>query len=184
MNAIETLSNEHGLIRQYLDNLELAARKIEDGQRPPREFFDRAVEFARTFVDKFHHFKEEHVMFMRLAAKHDGQLDGQLDTLRYEHERGRSLVSGMAQAISGYAEGDARKTGALLENAAAYVALLRHHIHVEDHVFYPLSAKTMTAEDMGALENEFGKARERHGERAFEENHKLVIDMGSMLIHL
>ena len=52
MKPLETLTNEHGLIRQFLDNLALAAEKIEDGLYPPREFFDKGVEFARVFADK------------------------------------------------------------------------------------------------------------------------------------
>ena len=82
MNAIETLTNEHGLIRQFLDNLEQAAKKIEEGQYPPRDFFDNAVQFARTFADKYHHFKEEHVVFVRLAQKNKGDLDARIEALR------------------------------------------------------------------------------------------------------
>ena len=184
MNAIETLSNEHGLIRQFLDNLALAAEKMEEGQHPPREVFDKGIEFARTFADKFHHFKEEGVMFVRLAQKHGGEIDGQIDTLRQQHERGRALVNGMAEALDGYANNDAMKTADLLEKMSAYVSLLRHHIHIEDHIFYPLAAEKMTAEEMAAFEAEFEAERERHGAATFEQSHKLVVDMGSMLVHM
>jgi len=57
MDLIETLTNEHGLIRQYLDNLALATEKIENGQRPSVAFFEKALDFSRTFADSFHHFK-------------------------------------------------------------------------------------------------------------------------------
>ena len=67
MDALEILRGEHALIRQYLDNLSFAAEKIERGERPPKEFFEKTVEFARTFVDKHHYFKEEHLMFTWLA---------------------------------------------------------------------------------------------------------------------
>jgi hemerythrin-like domain-containing protein len=184
MNAIDTLSNEHGLIRQCLDNLEQAARKIEDGQYPPREFFDSAVSFAKTFSDKYHHFKEEHVVFVRLAQKSGGELDAQIDTLRHEHERGRTLVSGMAASLDGYAKGDARKISELLENIGAYVALLRHHIHVEDHILFPKAHEEMTADELEAFEQEFKNVRDRLGETTFEESHKQVIDMGSILVHM
>jgi hypothetical protein len=41
MDPIETLSNEHGLIRQFLDVLSIAAKKIENGQRPSTAFFEK-----------------------------------------------------------------------------------------------------------------------------------------------
>ena len=89
MDPIETLSNEHGLIRQFLDVLSIAAEKIEEGQHPSEAFFEKAVEFARAFADHYHHFKEEHVLFVQLAQKKQGEVDAQLEALRYEHERGR-----------------------------------------------------------------------------------------------
>ena len=184
MKPLETLTNEHGLIRQFLDNLALAAEKIEDGLYPPREFFDKGVEFARVFADKFHHFKEEHVLFVRLAQKRSGEIDGQIETLRYQHERGRSLVTGISKALDGYAAGDEMKIAELLENMAAYGTLLRRHIHIEDHVFYPMAQRELTAEEMAALEEMFQKERDRHGADTFEVSHKKVVDMGSMLVHL
>ena len=48
MEIVEMLVKEHGLIRQFLDNLDLAVEKIEGGERPPREFFEKAVKFARN----------------------------------------------------------------------------------------------------------------------------------------
>lgn len=184
MDPIETLSNEHGLIRQYLDVLSMAAEKIENGQRPSDAFFEKAVDFSRTFADGFHHFKEEHVLFVQLAQKKRGEVDAQLDALRYEHERGRSLVAGMEAALPGYAAKDPIKTGELLENIAAYAALLRHHIHVEDHIFYPMAKKTLTESEFAALAPEFEKQKERHGSDTFERCHKMVVDMGSIITHL
>jgi len=75
MDPIETLTNEHGLIRQFLDVLSMAAEKIEEGQHPSEAFFEKAVEFARAFADHYHHFKEEHVLFVQLAQKKQGEVD-------------------------------------------------------------------------------------------------------------
>ncbi len=184
MNAVDILVNEHGLIRHYLDNLAMAVEKIGDGKNPPRKFFDLAVEFARTYADKYHHVKEEYLMFTRLAEKHNGEIDGQIDKLRQQHERGRTLVNGFADALDGYEAGDGLKTGTLVENIAAYTALLRHHLHTEDHVFFPMARKQLTDQEMGDLLREFESTKEKMGGNTFEECHKMVVDMGSMLVHL
>ncbi len=162
----------------------MAAEKIENGQRPSEAFFEKAVDFSRTFADGFHHFKEEHVLFLQLAQKKRGEVDAQLEALRYEHVRGRSLVSGIEKALPGYAAKDPIKTGELLENIAAYCSMLRHHIHVEDHIFYPMAKKTLTEEEFAALVPEFEKQRDKQGADTFERCHKLVIDMGSIVTHL
>ncbi len=72
----------------------------------------------------------------------------------------------------------------MLENIAAYVSLLRHHIHVEDHVFYPMARKTLTEKEFEALAPEFKKAHDKYGEDTFERCHKIVVDMGSIVTHL
>lgn len=82
MTPVEILVEEHALIRQGLDNLSLAIEKLEEGEKPPAEFFEAAIRFARTFSDKFHHFKEEYLMFTRLAERNNGAIDAQIDALR------------------------------------------------------------------------------------------------------
>jgi len=184
MRPLETLRNEHGLIRQFLDNLALAVTKLEDEERPPKEFFEMAVQFARTFADKFHHIKEEHVMFVRLAQKNNGAIDGQIESLRHQHDRGRNYISAIAEALDGYAEGRPIQVSDVLENTAAYISLLRNHIHKEDHVFFPMVEKELSDEEQDELQSEFDKARRKADDDTFETNHKLVVDMGSMLVHI
>ncbi|MBW1827698.1 MAG: hypothetical protein JRI78_12165 [Deltaproteobacteria bacterium] len=59
----------------------MARDKLEKGKRPPKAFFQKAVEFFKTFVDKFHHFKEEYLMFGLLSQKKDGAHDGGIGTV-------------------------------------------------------------------------------------------------------
>ncbi len=184
MAPLETLRNEHGLIRQFLDNLAMAVSKLEEEQRPPKEFFEKAVEFARSFADTFHHFKEEHVMFVRLAQKKSGTIDAQIEALRHQHERGRNFVTEIADSLDGYAAEQPIPTGRILESSAAYIALLRSHIHREDHVFYPMVQQELSEEEIDQLQVEFEKATEKSGSNVFARSHKLVVDMGSMLVHM
>lgn len=184
MEPIQILTNEHGLIRQFLDNLAMAGEHIENGRRPSTAFFEKALEFATTFSDSYHHFKEEHVLFVRLAQKRQGEIDAQLDALRQQHERGRELVATIKRSLDGYAAHDPGKTADLLESMAAYTSLLRHHIHIEDHVFYPMAERTLSGDDLAQISQEFVAQREKHGGDVFERCHKLVVDMGSIVTHL
>jgi hemerythrin-like domain-containing protein len=182
MKAIDILLREHDLIRQVLDDLSIAIEKLEMDERPPKEFFEKAVEFARKFADEFHHFKEEYIMFGLFAQKKDGALDGQIDALRYQHERGRNFVVEIAHSLDGYAKGDELSTTTLLENLASYISLLRRHIHKEDHAFYPMVERDLTENEGGALLEQFKKEEERIGDKDFfENNSKLVHEMSSLL---
>ncbi len=184
MDPLETLANEHGLIRQFLDSMTLVAQRIENDEKVSAAFFEKAIDFARGFADGYHHFKEEHVLFVRLAQEKSGEIDAQLDALRQQHERSREFVSGMKRALDGHINGDPMKTMDLLENIVAYCATLRHHIHIEDHVFYPMAKKTMSADDMAKVGEEFEKQRQKHGVDSFERYHKQVVDLGSIISHM
>jgi hemerythrin-like domain-containing protein len=181
MNILQSLAHEHRLIREYLDNLAFAVERLEHGERPPKELFENAVLFAREFVDGYHHFKEEHQMFVMLAQKVKGKHDAAIDVLRYQHERGRAIVSAISQAIPGYHSGDERDFLAVLENVAAYGALLRQHINREDSVFYPMAKKELSKEEQERLREEFQRADEKAGEDCFERNEERVTKMAALL---
>ena len=46
MEPLDILIDEHGIIRQFLENLVLSLKKMEQGERPPKKFFEKAVSFA------------------------------------------------------------------------------------------------------------------------------------------
>jgi hemerythrin-like domain-containing protein len=184
MNPIEMISNEHGLIRQFCENLDMACDKIEQGNPPSRAFFEKAIDIARSFADGYHHFKEEHVLFVQLAQKKKGEVDAQLDALRQQHERSRELITAMEQSLDGYEARDESHMQRLVESARAYSELLRQHIHREDHVFLPLAQGMLTEAELDQIKGEFDRQRDKHGGDAFERYHKEIVDLGSILTHL
>jgi hemerythrin-like domain-containing protein len=182
MKSLEILTKEHGLIRQVLDNLSLAIEKLEVDERPPREFFEKALSFARHFADKYHHFKEEYVMFGLLAQKKEGAIDAQIDALRYQHERGRNFIAEIANSLEGYSKGEEFSTTSLLENLAAYISLIRRHIHREDHFFYPMVEKELSAHEDKGLVEQFKKEEEKTGViDFFEYSRRTVMEINALL---
>jgi hemerythrin-like domain-containing protein len=184
MEPLEMLRNEHGLIRQYVDHLADAADKIKNDQKPPREFFEKAAQFSREFTEQYHHVKEEYMMFVRLAMKKGGEMDGEIESLRHQHEMGKNYISTIRGCVDAYAEGDPARTKDILEALGAYIAMERQHIHKEDHVFFPLVEQEFSETDMNQVKAEFEKARDKSGDDVFERNHKLVTEMGSVLQHM
>jgi hemerythrin-like domain-containing protein len=184
VKPLEILRNEHGLIRQFLENLTIAEKKMEGNEDPPREFFEKAVEFSSKFATNYHHVKEEYMMFVRLAQKQSGKWDGQIEALRHQHENGRNYMSAINGALDGYEAGNPVKRSVVLENLAAFNAMEKDHIHTEDHVFFPMVEKEFTADDEAEMVAEFEKTRQKVGESTFEDSHKLVVEMGSLLKHL
>jgi hemerythrin-like domain-containing protein len=182
MEALNILIDEHLLIRQFLDNLNAALRKMEQGNRPPREFFDKAVSFAREFTDKYHHFKEEYILFTRLAMKKGGKIDAEVDTLKFQHERGRALMGEVASALDGYDRGQEAQRLIVLESLAAYLSLLRQHIHREDHIFFPMAEREIPWEEYRGLQEAFLREGKKMGENFLEKSKRDLYEMGGLLI--
>jgi len=182
MKSLEILKKEHGLIRQALDIFTFAREELETGERPPREFFEKAVDFSRTFADRFHHFKEEYLMFGLLAEKKEGFYDGEIGALRYQHERGRKCVNEIENSIEGYSQHDAIATTMLLENLASYISLLKLHIFIEDQIFFRMVEKDLSEEEDRMLLEQFRHEEKRIGpEDFFENSRKLMLEMSSII---
>ncbi|MBI4879274.1 MAG: hemerythrin domain-containing protein [Planctomycetes bacterium] len=181
MKPLETLKAEHSLIRQYLTVLSQARETMEEGGRVPKQVFELAVRFSRDFVDKYHHFKEELQLFTLLAQKHGGDFDGPIGALRNQHENGRDHVTAIDRAKEGYDLGRATEAGELLEHLAAYISMLRQHIHTEDHGIYQRAEALLTADENRNLEREFRRADEKAGPGFFDKARDSVLQMDALL---
>ncbi len=186
MTPTKILMDEHAVIRQFIDNLVMSLEQIEGGKRPPVKFFEKAIDFAQKFVLRFHHFKEEHLMFGLLAQKRKGVIDAQMDSLRYQHERGRNFISEIRNTLAGYekctdTQCEDINTEIILENLASYIHMLRHHIHKEDSIFFQAVDIELTEEDNQYLLGEFQKEDEKLGGNFIEKNQKIILEMGALL---
>ena len=181
MEALDILIDEHVFICQFLETLVLSLKNMEQGTRPPKEFFEKAVSFARDFTDKYHHFKEEYILFNRLAMKKKGEIDAQVESLKYQHERGRALVGEVAKSVEGYAQGQEAQVLILLESLAAYTSLMRQHIHKENHVFYPMVEREMPWDEYRGLLEVFQQEGMKLGEKFVEKSKRDLYEMGKLL---
>ena len=181
MGPIKILVDEHSLIRNALESLSLAMEKIENGEHVPVVFFEKWLEFYRSFILNYHHFKEEHVMFKELAQKKEGTLDGQIEALRYQHERGRNYMNLVSDSLRGYKKKEELDTAILQENLAAYISLLRLHIHREESVFYPLVENIFSEGEKKGLIRQFNIENRKIGSENIDKNESIVKEMGELL---
>jgi hemerythrin-like domain-containing protein len=174
MTALDKLKDDHKLIRRYLDNLFLAHNFLVEREEVPATVFEKTLEFSKKFMNKYHHYREEYVLFLKLAEKKGGSIDPQIVSLRDQHERSRNLVSQIKEALKGYKSGDEVATSRLAENVGYYVSLERQHVNRENHVFYPMAAKAFTTDDMKAFDAEFEKIEQKQGPDSFKKGVELV----------
>ena len=131
--ALKMLSDEHENILKVIDALLRECELLKRGKKIDANFFESAIDFIRNYADKFHHAKEEEILFSELSK--DGVLVGcnPVQQMLYEHDLGRNFLSELQEGVK---IGDKKN---IIENVSGYASLLKEHIFKEDNILYPLA---------------------------------------------
>ena len=152
---------EHRLILRMLAVLERNALLTRAGRFDDYRFYLEAVDFIRNYADRFHHAKEEDVLFEALVANGMPRENSPVAAMLLEHERGRGYVRGMEAAARAALAGEKDREGAIAENALAYLEMLREHIAKEDDILYPLAERVIPGEGRDAIAAAYEAAEAR-----------------------
>lgn len=144
------LSDEHKYILKVIEALEKEADNIQSGKIPNEEFLRKAISFIRNYADKFHHAKEEDILFTKMCINENLHCNP-IPQMLSEHEQGRSFVKGIEQGIT------ERNRKKIVENALGYINLLREHIFKEDNILYPMADDALNDETEKEMLKEFEK---------------------------
>ena len=149
MKPTKILSEEHKNIIKIIGALNKECDSLESGKPLDKEFFIKAVDFIKNYADKFHHAKEEDILFKEFnkSRSHCNPTEQML----YEHDLGRNFVKGMEQASK---ENNKEK---LMENARGYSQLLQEHIYKEDNILYPMADEALNEKTQKSMLEKFKK---------------------------
>ena len=157
---MKVLVDEHVFIKRLIAQLPRLIEEIESKPENGMALAEESLDFIRRYADKFHHAKEEDILFKYF----DEDLDI-LKTMHEEHEIGREHVRG---AVEGLANHDGR---AISMRFKEYSELLTEHIKKEDEILYPWLDRNLTINQVGELfsrfqevEKEFGNEPKKHEE--------------------
>lgn len=143
---IQRLVAEHTLIKRLLAMIPQLCDQINENLEDNREIILKSVDFIRQFADKFHHAKEEDILFA--YAKGNSDI---LNVMYEDHKKGRYYVKSV---LLGLETGDASFITYSLKH---YRELLTEHIKKEDEILYPWIEKGMTADQIHELESKFNE---------------------------
>lgn len=181
MSVIDTIKDEHHLVRRFLDNIEVALDLMEQGGEVPEQFFGLLTDFSKKFMDKYHHFKEEYIFFLKLAEKKGGKIDPQIVSLRDQHERGRFLVRNIRQSVAGYLKKDEVATAEIMEHLGHFLLLQKQHLNRENHVFIPMARQSFDENELKEFEEEFEREKDRLGADTFQKAEATVNQIAGLL---
>jgi hemerythrin-like domain-containing protein len=157
MEVTDILMEEHRIIERVLAAMETQAQRMKTGSSVRTGFFLDAVAFSRKFVDGCHHRKEEESLFMAMVDAGLSNQTGPIAILLAEHEQGRVYTRAMEKSARAVEGGHSAARDDIIQNALAYVALLRQHIRRENDFFFPLAVRMIAPNQQAKLSEEFDR---------------------------
>ncbi|MHC4063862.1 MAG: hemerythrin domain-containing protein [Planctomycetota bacterium] len=151
------LKDEHRVIERVLDAFERVLPK----NPVDKEFIASALDFFRSFADRFHHAKEEDELFPELERAGIPREGGPIGCMLEEHQQGRAYLRAVGENLEAAAEGDATAAQTVRDAGAGYIALLRDHIQKEDNVLFMLADQALGPDQQQALSAAFERAEQK-----------------------
>lgn len=149
------LAEEHQNILKIIDILLKECDGLKTDKEIDKDFFKKTIEFIRGYADKFHHAKEEDILFVELCKDTVQMHCNPTQQMLHEHDLGRDFVKNMEQGLR---ENNRDK---IIENARGYARLLQEHIYKEDNILYPMADQALSQETKKAMLDKFEKVEQK-----------------------
>lgn len=171
MKPTEKMSEEHKHILKVVSSLEKECAKLKNGSDINKEFFAKAIDFVRNYADKFHHAKEEDILFVELNKEGVLTHCNPTHQMLHEHDLGREFIKNLETGVT---QNDKEK---VIENAQGYAQLLKEHIMKEDDILYPMADQSLDEEAQKRLAEQCIAAEAKFEEGTEERYIKLAEEL-------
>ena len=93
------LSEEHQNILKVINALNKKCQNLEANKELDKDFFNQAVDFIQNYADKFHHAKEEDILFKTINENEECMHCNPVEQMIHEHDLGRDFVKGAKEGL-------------------------------------------------------------------------------------
>lgn len=163
---MKRLVDEHTLIKKWLELVPKFLENFDIESEDCRQLMLDGLDFIKSYADKFHHAKEEDILF--------DYTDKNLDIVKIilqDHETARSKVRSLSEALKN------RDKKAIVENLSAYRDILTEHIKKEDEILYPWIDRGLSIRQVGELFARFNEADERMNKEVLGRCEKFALEV-------
>ncbi len=141
---MQKLVNEHKLIKRLVALIPEQIDRIDLESSECREQILAMVDFIRSYADRYHHAKEEDILFK--------YFDENLDVIKVMYEDHTSARNHVKAIVEGV---EKRDEVSVTEHLAAYHELLTGHIQREDEILYVWMDRNLSITQVGELFSKF-----------------------------
>ena len=161
---MKKLVDEHVLIKRWITLIPQVLELLNVESPEDLRIISEGADFIRSYADKFHHAKEEDILFKYF----DENLDV-LRTMLEDHTKARSHVKALIEAV------EKKDKKGIVEHLNAYRELLTEHIKKEDEILYPWMDRNLSVKEVGELFSKFNEVDEISGNGVTERCKAFVV---------
>jgi hemerythrin-like domain-containing protein len=155
MNPRDALREEHGATMKMLAALQRFIAEVVDLKEGDTKDLKALIEFFEIYVDRYHHGKEEQVLFPALAHTRTAGIDSLIGSLMEDHREARTSMEQIkSNAVTLYSCSEADRYE-FRERAEGYVNLVRRHIRKENSELLPLIEERLSETERLQMAGQF-----------------------------
>jgi hemerythrin-like domain-containing protein len=163
---VRKLVEEHTWIKRLLAVVPALVEDMQESGQMDAELMRGALDFIRGYADRYHHMKEEDVLF-----EYTDKEEEVIRVIYEDHDRGRAFVAAAAEAI------ESADVATLCENLLSYRELLTEHIDKEDDVLYPYIDRGLSTHQVGEIFGRFQQAEDEVGDDVPAKYERFIIEL-------
>jgi len=156
---VKKLVDEHVLIKRLLALIPSIVEFTESSLKVDKNLILGCVDFIRTYADKYHHMKEEDILFKYIDEKAEI-----IQVMYKDHDIGRGYVR---QAVE----------GAEKNNKTQVNDLLTQHIKKEDEILYPWIDRQLSTTQVGEMFRKCSEADASVGDELPKKYEKFIVEL-------
>lgn len=148
---VKMLMDEHRLILRLIALIPALASKAFLASIDGLDTARQAADFIREYADRYHHAKEENLLFP--CFENNKEIIG---VMLEDHIHGRGYVKAMLEGV------ESQDYGLIGENLMAYRELLSGHISREDTILFPWMDRSLSTNQVGKLYSGFYEVKQKY----------------------
>ncbi len=159
--TLASLTSEHVVIRRALAALGAYAKRLETDPKADVQDLVRFAEFFETFVELWHHGKEEDILLPALVTCGFGWDSGPVARVRKDHDQENYLSRVLSQAAAQSATWTAQDRRQALDVIRNFIEFELEHMDREESVLYKAAAERLSAEIISDMDRRFSELEAR-----------------------
>ena len=153
--ALSVIEAEHRGFATVLHALQRHLGPVREGRQPPNhDLFGTILAYADTFMDRFHHPKEDEHLF-RAVRTRTTEADSVLLRLQHEHANGPTELRGLHESLGRSRNGTAGEIAEFAGRLEKYIAGQEAHMRLESGTVFPIARRVLTQADWERIDEAF-----------------------------